>query len=144
MCKTYQHNDASHHELAGSYFYMSPQLKLIFKNPKLKATYSLVKNDVYGFGVTLYELACLEPPDFSRLSFKKLKEVYHNAEVVKLIEMMMEQEEEKRPTFRMLLEMVQKIAKKDQYETAKIEVPAQEVFDKKSCRVNIEKLEELE
>jgi hypothetical protein len=57
---------------------------------------------------------------------------------------MLEPDEEKRPTFQMLSDMIKKIAKRDQYETANIEVPAQELFDKKSCRVNIEKLEELE
>jgi hypothetical protein len=50
-----------------------------------------VKDDVYSFGMTLYELAYLRHPDLKNLSFNRLRERYNGAKLIDIIELMMEE-----------------------------------------------------
>jgi|JI6StandDraft_1071083.scaffolds.fasta_scaffold26513_2 serine/threonine protein kinase len=69
---------------------MSPKLKDKCQHPNKKISSDPVKDDVYSFGVTLYELASIRRPEFDRLDFKRLKDTYPDALLVSLIEQMMD------------------------------------------------------
>jgi hypothetical protein len=70
---------------------MSPKLKEKSKNPSKMVTSVCVKDDVYSFGMTLYELAYLRHPDLKNLSFNRLRERYNGAKLIDIIELMMEE-----------------------------------------------------
>lgn len=54
-----KYNNYSSRNVAGTMEYVSPKLLVKFKNQKISVTGHTIKDDVYSFGKTLYELMTL-------------------------------------------------------------------------------------
>ena len=92
-------NDES---IAGSIEYASPKLKIKFRSRNAKIKTNPFKDDVYSLGITLVEILTRNR-NYSPYIHENLKRMCTEKILVDIIDMMLEEEEEKRPCFRELI-----------------------------------------
>lgn len=88
-------------KFAGSYEYASPILKKKYKFSDLKITTNPFKDDVYSLGVTLLEII-VGSRRYNHESRAELEQVCTHKLLFRLIDMMLEENEESRPCFKQL------------------------------------------